>query len=196
MFGIPPAGPSWSQVCVGDVVECVIVWAWHMIMNHTQTVRRVLCGFASRQYSIALMCLHEHYIFGMKCVNGNTLADLRPAGRCPTADRTLRARNSRMELAELVLCEPRAPVSFIKHLFIFGLFQYAKGWVSWPLPMQIRIGGSARLLRRAFEGEGIPRFSRNEAHSQMGSVRPHSHWKARRTVYLTRRIICPLKSIL
>ena len=78
MFGIPPAGPSWSQECVGDVVECVVVWAWHMIMNHTQTVRRVLCGFASRQYSIALMCLHEHYIFGMKYVNGNTLADLRP----------------------------------------------------------------------------------------------------------------------
>ncbi len=24
------------------------------------------------------MCLHEHYIFGMKYVNGNTLADLRP----------------------------------------------------------------------------------------------------------------------
>jgi len=79
-----------------------------------------------------------------------------------------------MELAELVLCEPRAPVSFIKHLFIFifELFQYAKGWVSWPLPMRIRIGGSGRLLLRAFEREGIPRFSRNEAHSQMGSVRP------------------------
>src|SRR6267143_2636885 len=76
---------------------------------------------------------------------------LRAAGRCPTADRTLRARNSRMELAELVLCEPRAAVSFIKHLFIFGLFQCAKGWVSRPLPMQIRIGGRGRLLLRAFE---------------------------------------------
>src|SRR5467141_854000 len=49
-----------------------------MIMNHTQTVRRVLCGFASRQYSIALMCLPEHYIFGMKYVNENTPAGLRP----------------------------------------------------------------------------------------------------------------------
>src|SRR5258706_6319885 len=97
---------------------------------------------------------------------------LRAAGRCPTADRTFRPRNSRMELAELVLCEPRALDSFIKHLFIFELFQYAKGWVSWPLPMRIRIGGSGRLLLRAFEREGIPRFSRNEAHSQMGSVRP------------------------
>src|SRR6267378_3695352 len=123
---------------------------------------------------------------------------LRAAGRCPTADRTLCTRNSRMELAELVLCESRAPVSFIKHLFIFifELFQYAEGWVSWPLPMRIRIGGSGRLLLRAFEREGIPRFSRNEAHSQMGSVRPQSHWKARRTVYLTGRIISPLKSIL
>src|SRR6267378_7044781 len=123
---------------------------------------------------------------------------LRAAGRCTTADRTFRARNSRMELAELVLCEPRAPVSFIKHLFIFifELFQYAKGWVSWPLPMQIRIGGSGRLLLRAFEREGIPRFSRNEAHSQRGSVRPHSHWKARRTAYLAGQIISPRKSIL
>src|SRR6202140_1052714 len=112
---------------------------------------------------------------------------LRAAGRCPPADRTFRARNSRMELAELVLCEPRAPVSFIKHLFIFGLFQYAEGWVTWPLPMRIRIGGSGRLLLRAFEREGIPRFSRNEAHSQTGSVRPHSHWKARRTTSLPRR---------
>src|ERR1700675_873561 len=121
---------------------------------------------------------------------------LRAAGRCPTVYRTLRARNSRMVVAELVLCESRGRVSFIKHLFIFGLFQYAEGWVTWPLPMRIRIGGSGRLLLRAFEREGIPRFSRNEAHSQTGSVRPHSHWKARRTVYLTRRIICPLKSIL
>src|SRR5260370_35419801 len=47
---------------------------------------------------------------------------LRTAGRCPTAERTFRARDSRMPLAELVLCESRAPVSFIKHLFIFGLF--------------------------------------------------------------------------
>src|SRR3981189_1045280 len=97
---------------------------------------------------------------------------LRAAGRCPTADRTFRARNSRMELAELVLCESRGPVSFIKHLFIFGLFQYAEGWIWWPLPMRIRIGSSDRLLLRAFEREGIPRFSRSEAHSQMGSVRP------------------------
>src|SRR6266436_9275018 len=52
---------------------------------------------------------------------------LRAAGRCPTADHTFRARNSRMVLAELVLCESRGPVSFIKHLFIFGLFQYAEG---------------------------------------------------------------------
>src|ERR1700676_4445700 len=52
------------------------------------------------------------------------------------------------------------------------------------------------LLLRAVEREGIPRFSRHEAHSQMGSVRPHSHWKARRTVYLTGRIISPRKSIL
>ena len=78
MFGISPVGPSWSQACVGDVVECVVVRARHRIINHTQTVRRVLCGFASRQYSIALMCLPEHYIFGMKYVNENTLADLRP----------------------------------------------------------------------------------------------------------------------
>jgi hypothetical protein len=30
----------------------------------------------------------------------------------------------------------------------------------------------------------------------MGSVRPQSHWKARQTVYLTGRIISPLKRIL
>src|SRR6266576_261309 len=62
--------------------------------------------------------------------------------------------------------------------------------------MRIRIGGSERLLLRAFEREGIPRFSRNEAHSQRGSVRPHSYWKARRTVYPTGKIISPRKSIL
>src|ERR1700719_861049 len=121
---------------------------------------------------------------------------LRAAGRCPTADHTFRARNSRMVLAELVLCESRGPVSFIKHLFIFGLFQYAKGWVSRPLPTPIRMGGSGRLLLRAFEREGIPRFSRNEAHSQTGSVRPHSHWKARRTTSLADKIISLCKSIL
>src|SRR5467141_2570121 len=70
-------GPSRTQACVRHAVERRIVWARHRIMNHAQTVRRVLCGFASRQYSIALMCLHEHYIFGMKYVNENTLADLR-----------------------------------------------------------------------------------------------------------------------
>src|SRR6266480_2996582 len=70
---------------------------------------------------------------------------LRAAGRCPTAHRRFGARNSRMVLAELVLCESRGPVSFIKHLFIFGLFQYAEGWISRPLPMQIRIGGNGRV---------------------------------------------------
>src|SRR5258708_39125871 len=71
---------------------------------------------------------------------------LRTAGRCPTAERTFRTRDSRMLLAELVLCESRAPVSFIKHLFVFGLFQYAEGWVSRPLPMRIRNGGGGRVV--------------------------------------------------
>src|SRR5713101_2650353 len=47
---------------------------------------------------------------------------LRAAGRCPSANRTFRARDSRMAVADLVLPKSRAPVSFIKHLFIFGLF--------------------------------------------------------------------------
>ena len=41
-------------------------------------------------------------------------AMLRAAGRCPNADRTLLARNSRMELAELVLCESTGPSVFHK----------------------------------------------------------------------------------
>ena len=49
-------------------------------------------------------------------------AMLRAAGRCPNADRTLLARNSRI-FAELVLCESKAPVSSIKHLLIVRLFQ-------------------------------------------------------------------------
>jgi len=51
-------------------------------------------------------------------------------------------------------------------------------------------------LLHVFGREGIPPFSRNEAHSQMGSVRPHSHWKARRTAYLVAKIISPPESIL
>src|SRR5438445_220665 len=71
---------------------------------------------------------------------------LRAAGPCPTADRTFRTRNSKMVLAELVLSESRDSVSFIKHLFIFGLYQYAERWISQPLPMQIRTGGGGRVV--------------------------------------------------
>src|SRR6266436_967783 len=71
---------------------------------------------------------------------------LRAAGRCSIADRTLRAMNSRKVRAELVRCKSRAPVSFIKHLFIFGLYQYAEGWISRPLPMQVRVGGGGRVF--------------------------------------------------
>src|SRR6266436_3773628 len=66
---------------------------------------------------------------------------LRGAGPCPTADRTFRESSSRMVLADLVLCKSRAPVSFIKHLFTFGLYQYAEGWIWQLLPMKSRIGG-------------------------------------------------------
>jgi hypothetical protein len=51
-------------------------------------------------------------------------------------------------------------------------------------------------LLQAFRREGMPPFSRNEAHSQMGSARPHSRWKARRTAYLAGKIISPRKNIL
>src|SRR5437016_11513393 len=51
-------------------------------------------------------------------------------------------------------------------------------------------------LLQALRRKGMPPFSRNEAHSQRGSARPHSHWKARRTAYLAGKIISPRKSIL
>ena len=51
-------------------------------------------------------------------------------------------------------------------------------------------------LLHAFGPEGIPPFSWNEVRSQIGSVRPHSHWKAKRTACLAGKIITPAKSIL
>ncbi len=47
-----------------------------MDINHMPSVRSVLCAFVARQDSIALMCLHEQYIFRKKYVNETTLADL------------------------------------------------------------------------------------------------------------------------
>jgi hypothetical protein len=51
-------------------------------------------------------------------------------------------------------------------------------------------------LLPVFGREGIPPFSRNEAHEQMGSVRPHSHRKAKRKAQLAAKIIGPPESIL
>jgi len=66
---------------------------------------------------------------------------------------------------------------------------------NWRLAAKAIVAVAVSLLP-AFGREGILRFSRNEAHSQIGSVRPHSHWKARRSVYLADKIISPSKSIL
>src|SRR6266566_835918 len=121
---------------------------------------------------------------------------LRAVGRCPTALRTFRARNSRMVLAELVLSESRGPVSFIKHLFIFGLFQYAEGWISRPLPMQIRIGGNGRVATTSVQTRRHATLLSKRGAFTEGSARPHSRWKARRTAYLAGKIISPRKSIL
>ena len=59
------------------------------------SVRSVLCAFVSRQDSIALMCLHEQYIFRIKYVNETTLADLgadqsesRPSTEMPSKARS------------------------------------------------------------------------------------------------------------
>jgi hypothetical protein len=52
------------------------------------------------------------------------------------------------------------------------------------------------LLLRACEREGIPRFYRNEAHSQMGLCEASLTLESQATVYLTGQIISPRKSIL
>src|SRR5260370_30400286 len=54
----------------------------------------------------------------------------------------------------------------------------------------------AVLLLHAFGREGIPPFSRNQAHSQIGSVTPRSHSEAGRTACLAHKIISPPESIL
>jgi len=51
-------------------------------------------------------------------------------------------------------------------------------------------------LLHACGREGMPPFSRNETHSQMGSAEPHSHSKASWTAYLASKIISPLKRTL
>lgn len=52
---------------------------------------------------------------------------------------------------------------------------------NWRLAAKAIVAVAVSLLH-AFGREGILPFSRNEAYSQMGSVRPRSHWKARRSV--------------
>lgn len=66
---------------------------------------------------------------------------------------------------------------------------------NWRLAAKAIVAVAVSLLH-AFGREGIPPFSRNEAHPQIGSVRPRSHWKARRSVYPAGKIISQSKSIL
>ena len=42
-----------------------------MNINHMPSIRSVLCALVLRQYSIALVCLHKHYVFGMQYVSEN-----------------------------------------------------------------------------------------------------------------------------
>jgi len=64
--------------------------------------------------------------------------------------------------------------------------------------MQIRIGGGGRVVTRRVRTRRHTTllWAGNEADSQMGSVRPHSQWKAKRTAYLAGQIISPSRSIL
>src|SRR5438309_4202935 len=123
-------------------------------------------------------------------------------GRRPMADRRFRARDSRMTVAEVVLCGSRVPVSFIKHPFIFGLFNTPRhSYASSKCTQNGRLAAKAIIavrvsLLRACGREGMPPFSRNETHSQMGSAEPHSQSKASWTAYLASKIISPLKRTL
>ena len=66
---------------------------------------------------------------------------------------------------------------------------------NWRLAAKAIIAVAVSLLH-AFGREGMPPFSRNETHSQMGSAEPHSQSKASWTAYLAGKIISPLKCTL
>ena len=69
------------------------------------------------------------------------------------ADRRFRARDSRMTVAEMVLCGSRVPVSFIKHPFIFGLFHTPRhgyrGLVQMHSELEVSCEGDHRSCRVA-----------------------------------------------
>ncbi len=66
---------------------------------------------------------------------------------------------------------------------------------NWRLAAKGIVAVAVSLLH-AFSREGIPPFSQNEAHSQMGSVRPHSHGKPGGWPSLANKIISLPKVIL
>src|SRR5438045_9787187 len=72
-------------------------------------------------------------------------------GRRPMADRRFRAMVSRMTVAEMVLCGSRVPVFFIKHPFIFGLFNKARpgyrGLVQTQSELEVSCKGDHRSCR-------------------------------------------------